>query len=174
MRPFDLIYNTLHFYTHAYERAEYKRYDPSNQQPTAPFAMSAPDTHIEISVFFFVGNLNGEDFTIQVPISATLGDVRAAIQERIGGRNLDRVWTTLGPQNTLVLFDATHRENDNLPVHNAQGDGTQLSVSVFRHSTPTDVSPPAWWADANIVSACSRCPPSWSRRACFSRLLWRA
>ena len=99
-------------------------------------------TYTEITVVPFVDN--AEEFTIWVPISATLGDVRAAIQERIGGRNLDRVWTTLGPQNTLVHFDAEHRESDNLSVSNAQ-----LSVGVFRYSTPTAIHP--WWAD--IVSA---------------------
>ncbi len=103
--------------------------------------MSSSATYIEITVVPFFDNT--PEFTIQVPITATLGDIRTAIQERIGGRNLDRVWTTLCPQNILFHFDAKHKECDNLPVREyiPGGSGMPLSVGVFRYSTPTTVNP---------------------------------
>jgi hypothetical protein len=106
-------------------------------------------SYTEITVVPFFDN--AKDFTIRVPISATLGDIRAAIQERIGGRTLDRVWTTLCPQNILFHFDAKHRECDDLPVHEYIPSGMPLSVGVFRYSTaqPDIVRP--WWA--GLVSA---------------------
>ncbi len=95
-------------------------------------------THIQICVASFVNGV--EDFTIQYPLSAKLGEIRNAIQEKIGGkRNLDRVWTTMGTPNTLFLFDATHREHDNLPVLEHITNNT-MDVGVFRYSVPIERS----------------------------------